>query len=178
MKDLVYWKQKVALAFHDPPGKPFASFPHAGGQWALAKKLFKKSLPEPLHYYNRPSDWAAAGADRPMLTVPRRRGLSPFMLTWWDKPIITHPLAGGFTFRVAHPDELEESKIGVSKRDLAAIERDIHDQIMVAFELSLEDEEWENKDALRQGFMRTWRRFRDDLAARPGRCRQRRPALG
>ena len=97
MKRLDFWKQKIVQAFHDPPAKPYTWYPHTGGHRGVSKKLFAAFTREDFKFYRNMPDWAAAGADRPMLAVPRDKK-GKIQIHWSTRPIVTHPLAQGCAF--------------------------------------------------------------------------------
>jgi CRISPR-associated protein Cmr2 len=189
MDELMFWKQKIIQALHDPPAKPYAFFPGAGGHVNSAKHLFKLFTGEPMRFYARRPDLAASGADRPVLSRPRgekgQYGLVPFYKAGND--LITHPLSD-FPLRLGSTRTQPLSLEGVEEllarqgeiiRKLGSTNGTGIDGGQAGTEGAasepqiLEDEiiggeppqAWNDLRELRSGFLRLWRRFRDDLAA-------------
>ena len=158
MDELSFWKQKLIQFFHDPPDKPFASYPGSGGHAKIAKTLFGHFTGETLRYYNRYPDWAAVGADRPMLSQPKEKGIAQVQLRWPKEPILTHPLCTAqmrVSFDSEHAGKARESGEALLEDQLAALE-----------ELKKEElPAWQDASALHRDFTRLWRRFRDELIA-------------
>ena len=155
MKRLAFWKQKIVQAFHDPPAKPYVWYPGTGGHTGVSKKLFAVFTGEKLKGYYRMPDWAAAGADRPVVTVPwGKKG--QVQIRWPTHPIATHPLAKGYSFDVRHQDELEPKARAEFRKEL----RD--DQLEVVEDLrTLQD--WQDEEQLQEAFVRHWRLFKESL---------------
>ncbi|NKC15559.1 MAG: type III-B CRISPR-associated protein Cas10/Cmr2 [Gammaproteobacteria bacterium] len=157
MDELAFWKQKLIQFFHDPPGKPFASYPGSGGHAALAKQLFEYFTGQTLHGYNRYPDWAASGADRPMLSQPKGKSIAQVQLGWHKCPILTHPLC-----RAQLRVNLGETLPGPLRE--AGVEL-LEDQLDALDEFGAPDFDWQDAAALRRACARLWRRFREELSA-------------
>src|SRR5262245_49646716 len=164
MDESAFWQQKLVQFFHDPPAKPYASYPGSGGHRRVAAALFERFTGLDLRYINPVPDWAMAGADRPMLTVPR--GLSGRVQVYWpSQPHITHPLAADYLLDVRRLGEAGEPQAEAEAR------RELRDELLaaeieVAQDLGQVFADWQDSQQLRNGFFRVWRRFRDALVAR------------
>ena len=156
-----FWQYKIVQFFHDPPGKPYASWRGTGGHKAVAGELFNKFTGLDLKGYARYPDWAASGADRPMVTPPRQTGVSPLSVSWHKRPLITHPLAEGYRLDLRRWD---------IQGELMA-DADIKDEILEEQTVELEElgktlGHWGSREELESGFFRLWRKFRDELVFR------------
>jgi CRISPR-associated protein Cmr2 len=160
MNSLSFWKQKIIQAFHDPPAKPYAWFPRTGGHAAIAKKLFALFTGQELRFYHRFPDWAAAGADRPVLNRPRGKGSSSLQMRWHKEPVITHPLAPGFRLDVRLPGE-ETPKAQAEIRESLSEEEE-----ETVKELGDILKDWQNPEELKKAFFMLWRRYREELISR------------
>ena len=156
-----FWQYKIVQFFHDPPGKPFASWPGTGGHKKVALDLFKRFTKVSLKGYAPYPDWAASGADRPMVTPPRGKGISPLKIAWHKNPIITHPLSRGYIMDLRRRDAKGELKAD------AELKEDVfEDQTLELEELGKSFADWRTKQDLEDGFFRLWRRYRDELVFR------------
>jgi CRISPR-associated protein Cmr2 len=174
MDELKFWQQKIVQAFHDPPGKPYAFFPGAGGHAALAKRLFKTFTANELKFSAKRPDFAAAGADRPVAYGGRGKPeLDPGMVRFngnRGNSVVTHPLAGGqrkgdagapvlsHVLRLPEPQTVEEGKSPALEDILELLNHQDETLQRVGFA------GWTDASALHRGFVAVWRRFRDDLA--------------
>lgn len=101
MKAFEFWQQKIIQFFHDPPAKPFGGIPKvSGGLKQITERLFdlfqEHNQGRKWRHWYKSADWAASGADRPMLYVSREKGISGLgSVRWPNDPYITHPLAPG-----------------------------------------------------------------------------------
>ncbi|SER20127.1 CRISPR-associated protein Cmr2 [Solimonas aquatica] len=177
MDELAFWQQKLIQFFHDPPAKPFSGNPKAGTQKKVAVALFdafqQANKERKLRYWYKSADWAAAGADRPMLYTPRgTSGLGT--LTWHNYPEITHPLSPGCRLAIDIEAGLSEAEDGPENDDEAPDPRlvPLQEQIDAAMKLAGLAGDWRDPAQLKQVFFALWRRYRDDLvAARRGEGR-------
>ncbi len=158
MDELQFWKQKVVQFFHDPPAKPFAFYPGTGGHQVIAKALFSQFTRQDRFWYEKRPDWAASGADRPMLAAPR--GTRQVQVRWPTRPLMTHPL---------WPAVFDARPVGVEQLSATAVRTEVIDQASEALE-EIGDPlaDWQDAAELHQAFTRLWRRFRDALIAEPG----------
>ena len=172
MKAKDFWAAKVRMALHDPPHKPFVLKPGTGGHRAAARRLTKlveqilgedrKSLAS----YYKPADFAAAGADRPVLNQPRGATGGVLRGDFSKHPLVTHPLMGDVALAIAVPAGAD------------AKHHDLADNQVVAALTAVDREadpfdEWggqiEADEATLQGaFWWIWRAWRDDLSLRDG----------
>jgi CRISPR-associated protein Cmr2 len=164
MEEYQFWQQKLVQFFHDPPAKPYASFPGRGGHRQIASELFETFTGLPLRHVNGTPDWAMSGADRPMLYVPKGTP-GAFRVSWPSHPYICHPLGADFLLDMRPPGESNEPRAEAEARreltdELLAGEREVAENLGEAFSA------WRDPEQLRRGYFRLWRRFRDDLIAR------------
>ncbi len=161
MDSLLFWKYKLIQFFHDPPGKPYSSWPGSGGHLQVAKELFEAYTKEPLKYYSLRSDWAAAGADRPVVTPKRGKGISPLQVAWYNDPVITHPLSAGFRLDL-RPKDIKGEPVADAK-----VKADVLDDQMSGLEeIAKGFGDWNNEEDLEKGFYRLWRLYREKLIFR------------
>lgn len=168
MKRYSLWQQKLIAFFHDPPSKPFIGIGKVGGHKKIADQLFDafqaNNKDRKWRHYFKAGDWAASGADRPLLYVPRgTKGVD--RVYWHKKPVITHPLAPGHRMEL-HGDAgvppAEEDTLAVT--DEVDLAKDlIGDAEAITAELADLVTDWGNEDQLRQASVVLWRRFRSDL---------------
>ncbi|MEO5378628.1 MAG: type III-B CRISPR-associated protein Cas10/Cmr2 [Magnetococcus sp. DMHC-6] len=156
MKKELFWQYKLVQFFHDPPNKPYASWPGLGGHRKVAKGLFKRFTKEALRYADVP-DCASAGADRPLVDPKKSKGIAPIRVNWTTHPLITHPLDHGQFLNVGGAESGEQA----GRREIK--ETVIADAIDVAELLGEELKDWGNVDQDRAAFFRIWRRFREEL---------------
>ncbi|NIA10432.1 MAG: type III-B CRISPR-associated protein Cas10/Cmr2 [Nitrospiraceae bacterium] len=161
MDSLLFWKYKLIQFFHDPPGKPYSSWPGTGGHKKVAKGLFEAYTQKELKYYPTRPDWASAGADRPMVALPKTKGISPLQITWRKKPIITHPLSAGFRL-----DLRPRGVTGEPVADAKVKENVLDEQMTAVEELARQFGEWDNVKDLEEGYYRLWRLYREKLIFR------------
>lgn len=159
MDALQFWKQKVIQFFHDPVGKPFAFYPGSGGHKEMARALFERFSGLDKYWYNRRPDWAAAGADRPIVNPPK----GPIQVKWPTRPILTHPLC---TARLdARPTGVEKLS-ATGERDVIQQEQEAALDRLRGLEAERDPlADWRDADLLRRDYSRLWRRFRDELLA-------------
>jgi CRISPR-associated protein Cmr2 len=154
MDALSFWKQKIVQFLHDPPSKPFAMRPGMGGHEARAKEIFERLAGVPFKYRWRWPDWAATGADRPVL--PR------FQVHWWLQPYVTHPLAGpDHVLSVKAPSETHSIRL-LQEEELNDLERLAPDDALTqeateAGPKALTD--WNDAAALQETFYFLWRSY-------------------
>jgi CRISPR-associated protein Cmr2 len=158
MNRLTFWKQKIVQAFHDPPAKPYAWYPGTGGHWGVSKELYGEFTGKEFKRYHGMPDWAAAGADRPLLAVPKGKK-GPVQVHWPSHPIVTHPLAQGYVFDVQHQDESEPEARAELRKEL------LEDELEVAQDLGKLLDDWQDEKQLQHAFIRHWRLFREALAS-------------
>lgn len=182
MNELDFWRQKLIQFFHDPPAKPFsgakirkdADGTRLSGKHAqIAKALFdafqQHNTERKLRHWYKSADWAASGADRPMLYVPRgKSGLGT--LKWPKYPEITHPLSPGCRLRIdireAPPEALDACEAEEAQDAAAEAERDpVAEQQAVVAALAGKVPDWNDDKKLKESFVVLWRRLRDDLVA-------------
>ncbi len=175
MTPFAFWQQKIIQFFHDPPAKPFGGTPKTGRLTKIANDLFdlfqEHNQGRKWRYWYKASDWAASGADRPMLNVPRKKGVSGLGSVRWPKdPFVTHPLAPDRLLELtwaASTDRTETPEIEDALEDKQGQPRNLIDeQEEVARELALLVRLTFDDSDLRHGFIVLWRRYRDDLMAR------------
>ncbi|MEO5367096.1 MAG: type III-B CRISPR-associated protein Cas10/Cmr2 [Magnetococcus sp. WYHC-3] len=186
MKEFAFWQQKIIQFFHDPPGKPFTGT-KGKAHVAIANALFDafqkfNEDEKKWRLIYKSADWAATGADRPMLYVPKVKGKSGLGRVYWHKqPEITHPLAPGYRLRLdgnaGLPEKEDPFEEGNGQpRDLLEEDdpsedgngqpRDILvEELDVAGRMASYIPDWKNSELLRKGFVILWRRFRDELMA-------------
>lgn len=163
MDELAFWQQKLIQFFHDPPGKPFASLPGAGGQKKVAQRIFdafqQHGEARKWRHWYKAADWAAAGADRPNLYTPR--GVSPLgSVSWPHHPVITHPLASGQRVRIPTTRGTRERENPLDELDRDAL---LTAQVEGAEGIGALIPEWSDPAHLRHGFIILWRRLRETL---------------
>lgn len=168
MDAFAFWQQKIIQFFHDPPSKPFGGTKKTGKHTTIAKALFDRfqtfNEGRKWRYWFKAADWAAAGADRPMLMTPKKKGVRGLgTVTWPKEPVIVHPLAPGYRLHLAG-----QADTGTEREDPFEDERGeprdlIDEEQEVSGELAGLLQDWTNKDALQKGFIPLWRRFRDEL---------------
>lgn len=174
MNKLNFWKQKLIQAFHDPPAKPYAFFPGTGGHLALAKKLLKHFTGLEFTYYDHRPDWAAAGADRPVLNPHKGKK----HLIWFHRDgnsVVTHPLAQAGLLLRLRPSTSVEPKTLKEVKELIDHAEDALDGLGAVAESASSPEEespekrglvdWNDAESLQKGFVILWRRYREKLAA-------------
>ena len=161
MDDLRLWQYKIIQFFHDPPGKPYTFWPGTGGHKNIAKELFHIFTGEPFLGYAFYPDWAVSGADRPVVAPYRKKGVTPLAVTWYKKPLVTHPLAGGYRLDVRPRGETGEPKADAEIKDEV-----LEEQIIALEELAEKFGGWPNKEELEKGFYRLWRLYREKLIFR------------
>jgi CRISPR-associated protein Cmr2 len=168
--EISFWKQKITQFFHDPPGKPFTGFPGAGGHKALSDRLFqtfKEHNRDRWKYFILSPDWAAAGADRPILTTPwGTKGVAPINVRWPNHPIITHPLATGYRLELLPSADASNPEITGAEEAPDRMTQLQEDQVDAAKELGDLLKDWSDPSELKQSFIRLWRRFREELIKR------------
>ena len=180
MDEFDFWQQKIIQFFHDPVAKPFSGLRKGESQSKIGKELFdafqKLKEGRKLRHWYKSADWAAAGADRPMLYVPRKKGVSGLgVVRWPNEPVITHPLSPGFqlhlTGEAGLPEKENPLEDGEDDRTLVGEgppdePRDPIEEARVMANL-LADlvPDWKSPQYLRKGFISLWRRFRDELVA-------------
>jgi CRISPR-associated protein Cmr2 len=163
MDEIAFWQQKLIQFLHDPPAKPYSSYPDRGGHRTIAAGLLERFSKLGMKYLSPAPDWAASGADQPVLTLPR--DLPGRVQVYWPRQAyITHPLAAGYLLDVRHLHEAEPESEAEARKEL----RDalLKDQTEVAAGLGWALVDWRNLLQLRTSFFRLWRRFRDELLAR------------
>lgn len=181
MDEFEFWQRKINQFFHDPQAKPFAGLPGLKmGQKKLSRDLLKiaaASVRKDEYWnHNNSADYATAGADRPMLDVPQRKGIGGLGFLQWSKyPLITHPLSGGYSLSLdsagrIDTDETPERKdyteyTAEDRRDWA---RQMIEEHKEAARLMAERNTGfdQSPQAMSGYFFAFWRRYRDDLAAR------------
>lgn len=169
MDEHAFWRQKIIQFFHDPPAKALASVPGRGGHARVARELFDVfqhfNVEKKLRYWFKPADWAAAGADRPLLYVPREKGVSGIgTVHWKSSPLITHPLTPGYRLRLPLAAATQEAEDAYETdngepRDLLA------EEAKAAADLAPLLQDWTDAGHLKSGFVAVWRRFHDELGA-------------
>ncbi|WP_315783316.1 MULTISPECIES: type III-B CRISPR-associated protein Cas10/Cmr2 [unclassified Bradyrhizobium] len=168
MDDFAFWQQKLIQFFHDPPAKPFAGTPRTGRHTKVAQNLFdafqRHNEGRKWRPYFRAADWAAAGADRPLLYVPRQPGVGGLGAVRWPKaPVITHPLSPNF--RMELPLDRASAESADPFEDEDGQPRDLfEEETAVVEQLAATIPDWTRTDMLQRGFVTLWRRFRDELA--------------
>ncbi|MBL8470833.1 MAG: type III-B CRISPR-associated protein Cas10/Cmr2, partial [Rhodocyclaceae bacterium] len=189
MNELAFWQQKLIQFFHDPPGKPFTGTAKTGKHSVVAQALFEAFQRfnthdrRKLRYIYKSADWAAAGADRSMLYVPR--GMSGLgTVRWPSAPVITHPLSAGCKLEIdlqARPAEAPEAEDGDAEDEHEAAADETRDPLKeqqeVSSKLSTLVPDWSDPAKLREGFITLWRRWREDLCERGGGTAYRGDAL-
>lgn len=177
MDERQFWQQKIIQFFHDPPGKPFVGFLGAGKHTDLAKKLFdvfQTNNQKRLRYFIRTPDWASAGADRPLVSTPRLKGVAPISVAWrkGDRSFITHPLAPGFRLMLPVPPSTEVEPRDVEEGSPEE-EEGAHpweslraEQLAIAKKLGKDIGDWNDVAQIQKAYVKLWRRFRDDLVDR------------
>jgi len=167
MNAFQFWQQKIIQFFHDPPAKPFTGTPKTGKHTKVAQRLFEifQTFNEgrkwrPIY---KTADWAAAGADRPNLYTPKKKGVSGLgTVRWPNEPVITHPLSPACLLELRGDAHTEVRDIPLDGDD--TVTRDlIAEQKSVAEEMANLLTDWTDPDALHAAFIVLWRRFRDDL---------------
>jgi CRISPR-associated protein Cmr2 len=170
MNDLAFWQQKIIQFFHDPPAKPFAGNRKVGKHTKIAKELFEVfqtfNQGQKLRYWYKSADWAAAGADRPMLYVPKKKNVLPLgTVTWPKDPQINHPLSPGYRLLVPVTDDLPERE-DAFESDSGEPRDPIDEELKIARELSSLPASWNDARELKKAYFALWRCFRDDLVER------------
>ncbi|MQX37565.1 type III-B CRISPR-associated protein Cas10/Cmr2 [Roseospira navarrensis] len=176
MNAFQFWQQKIIQVFHDPPAKPFGGIPKvSGGLKSITERLFdlfqEHIQGRKWRHRYKAADWAASGADRPMLYVPKKKGVSGLgSVRWPNQPVISHPLAPGRLLELsgaastdrgetpALEDALEDAQ--GQPRDLIDEQEDVARDLAVLVRLSFDEKD------LHYAFIVPWRRYRDDLMAR------------
>jgi CRISPR-associated protein Cmr2 len=183
MDELKFWQQKIVQAFHDPPGKVYFFYARTSGHHAVAQELFNKFVrPENSDrrfFYKRRPDRAAAGADRPVLTLPRgtRGKLGNLPYHKEGQNIVLHPLGDGCPLvltgdagaEAVEPD-LDELELDAGDAQEAFDPKKAREQAASVLEsLSKKDAEsakasWGSDEELKRDFRVLWRGWRDALA--------------
>lgn len=165
MDEFAFWQQKLIQFFHDPPGKPFASLPRAGGHTKVARQIFdafqQHGEKRQWRYSYRVADWAASGADRPYLVSPKQKGTSPLgSISWPTHPWITHPLAPNQRVRIptSRRELAREDLFGTDDFEIA-----FQEQVDAVREIGALVDDWADANSLRAAFTILWRRLREDL---------------
>lgn len=161
MNRRAFWQYKLAAFFHDPPGKPFAMMPKAGGHVKLAKDLARcAGAPEPEKqlYYVKQADFMASGADRPVMCRPgQSRSLNYYSE---GRHLIVHPLAPASWLLAAQAD-------GTTPRSLKDVNAAQDDQREITEELvSRLTGDWQNESFLEELFYTLWRGWREGIQRR------------
>ena len=175
MDDLAFWRQKLIQFFHDPPAKPFTGTPKTGKHTKVANALFDvfqdANKQRKLRHWYKSADWAAAGADRPLLYTPKQKGVSPLgTIKWPPDPQISHPLSPGCRLWIdveaglPVAEEAPESDEDGKDEDEKKLPRDpIGEQTAAAMKLGGLVSDWNDAAVLRNSYFALWRRFRDEL---------------
>ena len=167
-----FWAAKVRMALHDPPHKPFVLKPGTGGHRAAARRLtalVERMLGEDqksLAWYYKPADFAAAGADRPVLN--QRRGATGGVLLGGssERTLVTHALMGDAALAIGLPDGAEAKPHELAEKQVIAAltavdqEADPFDQWGARIEA--------DEPLLRGAFWWIWRAWRDNLSMPEG----------
>ena len=176
MKARAFWEAKLRMALHDPPHKPFVLRPGTGGHRAAARRLIElieRIIDEPIGRkgYYRPADFAASGADRPVLN--QRRGASGRVLNgnFTKAPLVTHPLMGGVAMALslpeaagAKPHTVAEQHVEAALKALEALDSQQEDAWAEAADAVPPADPLADAATLEQAFWWTWRAWRDDLS--------------
>ena len=121
MKAEAFWEAKLRTALHDPPHKPFVLKSGTGGHAAAARALLEQLLGEGVKpWYAKNADFAASGADRPVLN--QARGVPGGVLTcdFTTRPLVTHSLMGGVALEVPVPTDAEAKPHEVARQQVEA----------------------------------------------------------
>lgn len=165
MKDHAFWQQKLIQLFHDPPNKPFTGYGTVRGHKAVAEQIFDivqaHNTDREWRHWFKPADWAAAGADRPMLYAPR--GDAGGERVFWHKaPVITHPLSRRFWLELRGDAGVPPDEDAGDLDPAAAVA--LNDEVKaLAGEMAERLKDWSNPEDLKRAFVAYWRRYRDDL---------------
>ena len=163
MKAKDFWAAKVRMALHDPPHKPFVLKPFTGGHGAHARSLMERVLGEGVRpWYVRRADWAASGADRPVLDHPRGRGIGRLTCDFARSPLVVHALMGDAALAVPVPAGADTKPHELAKRQVVAVLSALDEE---ADRLDERGGEIEADEATLQGaFWWMWRAWRDNLS--------------
>lgn len=176
MDKFAFWQQKIIQFFHDPVSKPFGGIPRVTGKLNyIAERLFdtfqENNTGRKLRYWYKSADWAAAGADRPMLCVAKKKGVSGLgSVRWPNEPVITHPFGPGHRLKLvfnAHTETAGTSEQEDAPEDEIGLPLQIVDeQDNAARDLAVYIKVWSSANDLQNGFMVLWRRYRDALMSK------------
>lgn len=156
MQQDLFWKSKIVQFFHDPPGKPYAFFPGAGGHRQLAQRLFQAFTMQMFHYYPPRPDRAASGADRPVLSLPRGKSGGLGTLGFHNDPLATHPLTL-CPLRLHHTDD----KTIEIRKEILEEQNDQEEDARALARIVQAD--WGTPETLQRGYVVLWRRYREEL---------------
>jgi CRISPR-associated protein Cmr2 len=162
VKELFFWQRKLIQLLHDPPEKALllgSRVPHRRSVEAIFQRLAGK----PLGWTDCYPDWAATGADRPVLKQRKvSRGDRTLNVFFADKPTVTHPLtAAGIALRTVPghtewPDDHQKLMEDVfAQEEPNAEERGTEEEKSLI--------EWNDVKQVRETALWLWRAWRDEL---------------
>lgn len=175
MNELDFWRLKVIQLLHDPPGKALTL---GSGHERTALDLLGMALHAlPMgprggrfRFYLKRPDRAASGADRPVLTSLRQKGVRPLPIVRYndaENRLVVHPFAPGSWLHAPVPPGLEpmDPTEDTEPRDPEEILEDQQAAVMEAMRAlsHVEGWPWLDSAALRVRHTIFWRRWRDDL---------------
>ncbi len=163
MNEKAFWEQKIIQILHDPPAKPYFLRPHSGGHKKLTSQLLDIVLPQegPRSLQTIP-DRLAAGADRPLLTLPSREGYWLGNQYFHKDPLVTHPLCRS-SLQLPHPGGVPEIA-GEDIDDLARWQKEAA-RLLAEVEAAVGDA---RPEELKKTFFAFWRKYRDALVRQGG----------
>lgn len=177
MKAEAFWEAKLRMALHDPPHKPFVLKQGTGGHAAHARRLMARVLGEDAtSWYSCPADFAASGADRPVLN--QARGVRGGVLTcdFTRSPLVTHPLMGEGAVALpvpadaqAKPHEVARQQVEAALKVLEALDPRQEHARMASDADAPPAAPLAGAADLEETFWWIWRAWRDDLSMPKGR---------
>ena len=170
MDKMQFWRQKLIQFFHDPVNKPLTGYGFAGKQVEFAKKYAELAIGHRIYTnkFTRPADWAAAGADRPVLNPPGR-GRHSRPVTWYREPLVTHPLADGrYRLQLEKVGDQSQQSQEEDEATLAPVDlvwRSDDEAEQAAREMGEQIQGWAGADAdsLKRDYLRLYRELPDRL---------------
>ena len=170
MDKTLFWRQKLIQFFHDPVNKPLTGYSFVGKQTEFAKKYAQLGIGHRVYTnkFTRPADWAATGADRPVLNPPGR-GKHTRPITWYREPLVSHPLANGhYRLRLEELGEQSQKRQDEEEDALSPVDlvwRSADEAEQAAREIGAQVQGWAGADgdSLKRDYLQLYRILPDRL---------------